>query len=185
MLISKGLPKHSESYQNHPVFDEIKYMMNFYESVSDTCIGFIPQGAPGMMNYATYIYMSLEGTLDSMQLTLREGRITDAYTLVRKLFDDVSGSEFLDANREVLIACIDGKTPKTALDVEESALEVLYEHLDDDMFNGLKKWVYNSPSRKLVIEGVERDYTVTMNDVCFVLSLPLRDMYLELHPELL
>jgi hypothetical protein len=103
----------------------------------------------------------------------------------KKLFDDVSGSEFLSTNKEVLIACIDGKTPKTALDVEESALEVLYEHLDDDMFNGMKKWVYNSPSRKMVIDGTERDYTVTMNDVCFVLSLPLRDMYLELHPELL
>ena len=100
MLISKGLPKHSESYQNHPVFDEIKYMMNFYESVSDTCIGFIPQGAPGMMNYATYIYMSLEGTLDSMQLTLREGRITDAYTLVRKLFDDVLVEIYIDVTRK-------------------------------------------------------------------------------------
>lgn len=62
---------------------------------------------------------------------------------------------------------------------------VLYDHLDDDMFNDMKKWVYNSPSRKLMIDGKERDYTVTMNDVCFVLSLPLRDMYLELYPELL
>ena len=61
---------------------------------------------------------------------------------------------------------------------------VLYDHLDDDMFNGMKKWVYNSPSRKLMIDGKEQDYTVTMNDVCFVLSLPLRDMYLEKHPDL-
>lgn len=102
----------------------------------------------------------------------------------KKLFEDIKGEEFLSANKETLIACIDGKTPKTALDVEESALEVLYEHLDDDMFIGMKQWVYNSPSRKLMIDGTERDYTVTMNDVCFVLSLPLRDMYLGLHPEL-
>lgn len=101
-----------------------------------------------------------------------------------RLFADVSGGEFLSVNKEALIACIDEKTPKTALDVEESALMVLYDHLDDDMFNGMKKWVYNSPSRKLMIDGKERDYTVTMNDVCFVLSIPLRDMYLEIHPEL-
>lgn len=32
--------------------------------------------------------------------------------------------------------------------------------------------------------GVERDYDLSLSDVCFVLSLPLRDMYLEAHPEL-
>lgn len=100
------------------------------------------------------------------------------------LLEDIGGMDFLNTNKEALIACIDEKTPKTALDVEESALLVLYDHLDDDMFNGMKKWVYNSPSRKLMIDGKERDYTVTMNDVCFVLSIPLRDMYLEIHPEL-
>ena len=100
------------------------------------------------------------------------------------LLEDIGGMDFLNTNKEVLIACIEEKAPKTALDAEESALIVLYDHLDDEMFNGMKKWVYNSPSRKLTIDGVERDYTVTMNDVCFVLSIPLRDMYLELHPEL-
>lgn len=100
MFISKGLPKQSESYQNHPVFDEIKYMMNFYESVSDTCMRYIPQGAPGFMNYATYIYLALKGTLDSIQLTLKEGRITDAFTLVRKLFDDVLVEIYIDVTRK-------------------------------------------------------------------------------------
>lgn len=102
----------------------------------------------------------------------------------KKLLEDIGGSAFLSENKDVLVACIDEKKPKTALDVEEAALLVLYDHLDDDMFIGMKKWVYSSPSRKVMIDGIERDYTVTMNDVCFVLSLPLRDIYLELHPEL-
>jgi hypothetical protein len=101
-----------------------------------------------------------------------------------KLLEDIGGMTFLEKNKDLLIACIDEKMPKTALDVEESALEVLYAHLDDDMFNGMKIWVYNSPSRKVKIDGEEKDYTVTINDVCFVLSLPLRDMYLEKHPDL-
>ncbi|MBQ3832679.1 MAG: hypothetical protein II935_07270 [Bacteroidales bacterium] len=102
----------------------------------------------------------------------------------KKLLEDIGGTAFLSSNREFLIKSIDEKKPKTALDVEESSLLVLYDHLDDDIFNDLKKWVYNSPSRKLLVDGTERDYTVTMNDVCFVLSIPLRDIYLELHPEL-
>ena len=101
-----------------------------------------------------------------------------------KLLEDIGGKDFLEENKDFLIAGIEEKTPKTALDAEESALEVLFAHLDDDMFNGMKKWVYNSPSRKMMIDDKEQDYTVTMNDVCFVLSLPLRDMYLELHPDL-
>ena len=102
----------------------------------------------------------------------------------KELFEDISGPAFLSVNKDVLVGCIEERKPKTALDVEDASLQVLYDHLDDDMFIGMKKWVYNSPSRKLVIDGTERDYTVTMNDVCFVLSLPLRDMYLDLHPEL-
>lgn len=101
-----------------------------------------------------------------------------------QLLADINGEEFLNNNKEILIKGIDDKTPKTALDVEESALEVLYSLVDNDMFIGMKNWVYNSPSRKLTIDGVEKEYTVTMNDVCFVLSLPLRNMYLKQHPEL-
>lgn len=102
----------------------------------------------------------------------------------KQLFTDINGEEFLNKNKEILIKGIDDKTPKTALDVEESALEVLYSLIDNDMFIGMKNWVYNSPSRKLTIDGVDREYTITMNDVCFVLSLPLRNMYLAQHPEL-
>jgi len=101
-----------------------------------------------------------------------------------QLFDDIKGVEFLKDNGDFLIKCIDDKAPKTALDVEESALQVLYDNFDNDMFVDAKNWVYNSPSRRLMIDGVEKEYYITMNDVCFVLSLPLRNMYLEKHPEL-
>lgn len=100
------------------------------------------------------------------------------------LYSDISGDKFLNAHKDFLYRCIDEKSPKTALDVEIAANEVLIENLDSDIFDDLKVWVYNSPSRKLNLNGEERDYTVTMNDVCFVLSLPLRDMYLNSHPEI-
>lgn len=99
------------------------------------------------------------------------------------MYNDISGEKFLVEHKDFLYRGIDDKLPKTALDVEIAANEVLIENLDSDIFNDLKVWVYNSPSRKLNLNGEERDYAVTMNDVCFVLSLPLRDMYLDSHPE--
>ena len=38
--------------------------------------------------------------------------------------------------------------------------------------------------RKQTIDGVEKEYVVTIDDVVFVLSIPLRDLYLKFHPEL-
>ena len=102
----------------------------------------------------------------------------------KQLFDDIDGGKFLDENGGFLIECIEKKTPKTALDAEEASLQVLYDNMDADMFIAMKNWVYNSPSRKIIIDGNEKDYVITMNDVCFVLSLPLRNRYLDTHPEL-
>ncbi len=101
-----------------------------------------------------------------------------------QLFKDCGGQKFLDQNSEELLAAIAAKDPCTALDVENLAIEVLISRLDSGIFNELKQWVYNSSSLKIEVQGQEQEYAVTMNDICFVLSLPLRDMYLETHPDL-
>lgn len=99
----------------------------------------------------------------------------------RRLFEEIGGAAFLETNGAKLIARMEQKKPKTPLDVELYALDVLYGMLNDDMFNGLKRWVYDCPVRKLVVDGEEKAYEVTLNDVCFVLSIPLRDLYFEIH----
>jgi len=99
----------------------------------------------------------------------------------KRLFEEIGGAAFLEANGARLIARLEQKNPKTPLDVELYALDVLYGMLNDDLFNDLKRWVYDCPVRKLVVDGVEKAYEVTMNDVCFVLSIPLRDLYFENH----
>lgn len=101
-----------------------------------------------------------------------------------RLFEECNGQKFLDRNKEELLESISAKNPNTALDVENLAVQVLISRLDSDIFNELKQWVYNSPTWKIEIQGQPQDYTVTMNDICFVLSLPLRDMYLALHPDI-
>src|SRR5690606_32792877 len=37
----------------------------------------------------TYVYSSIQGTVDSIKILLEKGRINDCYSLVRKYFDSV------------------------------------------------------------------------------------------------
>ena len=75
--------------------------------------------------------------------------------------------------------------PKTPLEVDNNAYYVCGAYTNEDIFNGLKNFLYNAPAYRIKDEnGVECDYDLSLSDVCFVLSLPLRDMYLEAHPEL-
>ena len=90
----------SQDYQNHHVFKEIEHMMAYYDAVSFTCFSFFPIGAPGLANYASYIYLSLKGTLESILLILKAGQIADAFTLIRKYYDDVLVDIYFDIVRK-------------------------------------------------------------------------------------
>lgn len=103
----------------------------------------------------------------------------------KKVFGDIEGNEFLQANKEFLFAQIDVYNPQTALDVENAAHAACLVSADNEIFNRIKSIVYNSPSYKVKdIDGKEKDYDLTLPDVCFVLSVPLRDMYLKEHTEI-
>ncbi len=106
--------------------------------------------------------------------------------LHNKDINAMNGAEFLDEHKDFFFSLIDEYKPKTALDVENAAHAVCVASTDNDMFNGLKNFVYNSPSYIVTdVNGQERPYDLSLPDVCFILSLPLRDMYLEAHPEIL
>ena len=103
----------------------------------------------------------------------------------KQVLADIKGMDFLQTNQDFLFVGIDGYQPKTALDVENAAHAVCAVSTNNEMFNAIKNFVYNSPSYKLKdAEGRERLYDLAMSDVCFILSLPLRDMYLKAHPEI-
>ncbi len=86
----------SEAYLKHKVFEDLRYMMKFYDSLSMSCFSFIANGTHGITNYASYVYTAIEGTLDSISILLIKGRINDAYTLIRKLFDDILLEVYMD-----------------------------------------------------------------------------------------
>lgn len=103
-----------------------------------------------------------------------------------KLYSDVDGDAFLSDNGDYFLQKMESKKPKTALDVENLAAEVLVLSSNEDMFNRIKSFVYNYPALDIVDKSGDRiKYEVALGDVCFVLSLRLRDMYLQKHPELM
>ena len=74
-------------------------MMSFYEGVSDTCYCFMATGVSGIGNYDSYVFMSMRATLDSIQMLLKSGQITDAFVLIRKYFDMVLVDLYIDVVR--------------------------------------------------------------------------------------
>lgn len=102
-----------------------------------------------------------------------------------RVLDDANGMDFLQANKDFFFAQIDACFPKTAYDVENAAHTVCLTSTDNEVFNGLKNFVYNSPSYDIKDdEGKDKKYDLSLPDLCFVLSIPLRDMYLTAHPEI-
>ena len=106
--------------------------------------------------------------------------------LGEELFKRVNGAKFLETHKDFFFSKIDGMKPKTALDVENAANFACAGFTDNEIFNGIKNFVYNAPSITIKNEqGEDKPYDITLGDVSFVLSLPLRDLYLDAHPELL
>lgn len=103
----------------------------------------------------------------------------------RSLFEDCGGQAFLDKNLQYLLDKIKDRAPKTALDVELFANHVLLDCSNEDIFNELKVWIYNSPARKIIVNGNETMFDVSIGDICFVLSIPLRDEYLKRNEDIL
>lgn len=89
----------SDTYKQHKVFSELKDVRKVYDFLSKNCFLFIPMGTRGLCNYASYLYESMGGTLDSCSLLLNNERINDAFAVLRNYFDYV----LLDIYTDVLL----------------------------------------------------------------------------------
>jgi hypothetical protein len=92
-----------------------------------------------------------------------------------KLFNDINGNGFLEENKDTLFKFITESNPMAELDVEQAANSACLSLIPTSSFKRMKDFVYNSPT--IEIEDGKK-YDITLNDICFVLSIPLRDMYL-------
>lgn len=78
-----------EAYQKHSVFDQIERYADFYKDLSDSIFQMSTKGTRAICNIDSYLYMSINGTLCSIHSTLKDGRINDAYALLRKYHDSI------------------------------------------------------------------------------------------------
>jgi len=82
-------PIEEKEYKEHSVFEVLDKMINFYKLLSFSIFGFLTQGVKGLSGIDTYMFSSIQGTLDSIKMILQNGRINDAYALLRKYYDSV------------------------------------------------------------------------------------------------
>lgn len=78
-----------EDYQNHLVFKTLEKHMKFYHELSRNICNWNNLGVDTLEKIDQCIFYSLEGTIDSIQLLLRKGRINDAWSLLRKYYDAI------------------------------------------------------------------------------------------------
>lgn len=76
-----------DTYKNHQVFAQLSKYTEFYKDLSFLVMSFISQGTKSVLNIDTYIYSSIQGTLESIKGILIQGRINDSYALLRKYYD--------------------------------------------------------------------------------------------------
>lgn len=90
-------------YREHHVFNQLSEYAGFYKSLSSSILGYFTQGTrAGAYNIDSYVYSSMQGTLESIKHVLLVRRINDAYALLRKYFDlaviNVYTNLYLDTN---------------------------------------------------------------------------------------
>lgn len=78
-----------KNYTEHKVFNLLSTLSRFYESLSFSIIGFVTIGTTSVINIDTYLLSSIKGSIDSINIVLKSGRINDSYSLLRKYYDSV------------------------------------------------------------------------------------------------
>jgi hypothetical protein len=89
-------------YVEHPVFEQLSKYAEFYKDLAYSIMLFVSMGVRSIVNIDAYVFSSMQGTLESIRDILKNGRINDAYALLRKYYDaakiNIYTSLYLDDN---------------------------------------------------------------------------------------
>lgn len=80
-------PNLSKEYLEHSVFRQLAEYADFYLHLSGHISGWITLGTNSIINLDTWVFSSIQGTLESIHDILLKGRINDSYALLRKYYD--------------------------------------------------------------------------------------------------
>jgi hypothetical protein len=126
-----------KEYQSHKVFPLLDSLIEFYNAVYMMGPNFITNGImSGLLNIDNVVCGSLAGTLDSIRIVLKEGRINDAYALLRKYHDGIIAviyvnvyiAENYSLNNIVVEKIQDWVNNKQKLPSTEKMMKVIRKH---------------------------------------------------------
>jgi hypothetical protein len=92
-----------------------------------------------------------------------------------KIYAEMDGESFLERNKDALFSYISSHSPLCAFDVESLCLPACESLISTSAFTPLKDYLYNSSM--IDCPGGLR-HELTLPDICYTLSFPLRDKYL-------
>lgn len=97
MEIFESQVSKDKEYQSHKVFKLLDTLIEFYNAVYMLGPDFITNGVmSGLLNIDHVVCGSLAGTLDSVKVVLKHGRVNDAYSLVRKYHDGIIAGTYIN-----------------------------------------------------------------------------------------
>ena len=103
----------------------------------------------------------------------------------KKLIEVSGAGDILPAIGHLLMQQMEQKSIKTAFDAETEAYFIMMGNDSNEAYNKLKNYIYNQPSEiELEVEGSTTLIRLDYDTIVRIVSLNLRDMYLEAHPEL-
>ncbi len=139
-----------EEFKSHEVFFELEKLQSFYDLFSLSIMNFMTVGTRSIINIDSYLYSSIQGTLESIGMILKKGRLGDAFSLLRKYHDSV----ILNVYTNIYLA--NNHDLSTRLIVEEIT----------DWLNGKKKLPHNTYGS--MSEYIER--SEKLKDIFSILS---------------
>lgn len=127
-------------------------------------------------------------TDDSMINPLARKCSPRVMTKMGKTLFKISGAEkVLAENSAQLIDEMEKLAPQTPYDTEDAALNVLLKNISHPMFNEIKNYIYYQ-SEFIVLKDEneeEREVKISLGPIVRLMSIKLRDLYLERHPEVI
>lgn len=103
------------------------------------------------------------------------------------VFEQSGAKKTIDENKDFLFDEINATHPNTASAVEEESFSVLMRNIGHNMFSGVKQYLYYSPE---IIEvknpdtGKNENIRLSMQSILRLMSIYLREEYLNTHPEI-
>lgn len=147
----------SDEWINHEIFNKLKEIIDFYKLISFQVYWFITMWVKWVLTLDTYIFSSLQHSIDSINYTLSKWRINDSYALLRKFHDSCIMHIYINIYLENNFNIDNMVVEKVQKWIEWTSKFPRYKwmknYIDNhDKFKDLNKYFYKDNSIELIRE---------------------------------